>query len=162
MDAFGGFFVDEKAVRVENIFLEFLKRYSLSLDLSRPLFLSLSYASDNDPCPQIQTRSEFPRILVRSRDRGHESEGIDHDVRRFLTRHPLQRRSPESHLRGISEVITIPLFLFVTDLARILCVFSLLYSPEWSFGVFLLKIRAISEECLQAICNGAETDFHTR
>lgn len=34
MDAFGGFFVDEKAVRVENIFLEFLKRYSLSTSLS--------------------------------------------------------------------------------------------------------------------------------
>ncbi|GJM94939.1 hypothetical protein PR202_ga11626 [Eleusine coracana subsp. coracana] len=27
MEAFGGFFVDEKAARVENIFLEFLKRY---------------------------------------------------------------------------------------------------------------------------------------
>ncbi|KAJ6795651.1 DNA replication licensing factor MCM6 [Iris pallida] len=27
MDAFGGFFIDEKAVRVENIFLEFLKRF---------------------------------------------------------------------------------------------------------------------------------------
>jgi hypothetical protein len=27
MEAFGGFFVDEKAVRVENIFLEFLKRW---------------------------------------------------------------------------------------------------------------------------------------
>jgi DNA replication licensing factor MCM6 len=26
MEAFGGFFVDEKATRVENIFLEFLKR----------------------------------------------------------------------------------------------------------------------------------------
>jgi len=26
MEAFGGFFVDEKAARVENIFLEFLKR----------------------------------------------------------------------------------------------------------------------------------------
>lgn len=27
MEAFGGFFVDEKAARVENIFLEFLKRW---------------------------------------------------------------------------------------------------------------------------------------
>jgi DNA replication licensing factor MCM6 len=28
MEAFGGFFVDEKAARVENIFLEFLKRWA--------------------------------------------------------------------------------------------------------------------------------------
>jgi hypothetical protein len=27
MDAFGGYFVDEKAVLVENIFLNFLKRF---------------------------------------------------------------------------------------------------------------------------------------
>ncbi|KAK1256867.1 Protein PROLIFERA [Acorus gramineus] len=33
MDAFGGFFVDEKAVRVENIFLEFLKSFKTEPDL---------------------------------------------------------------------------------------------------------------------------------
>ena len=37
MDAFGGYFVDEKAVRVENIFLDFLKRF-LSFSLSKFLF----------------------------------------------------------------------------------------------------------------------------
>lgn len=30
MEAFGGYLVDEKAVRVENIFLEFLKRLGFS------------------------------------------------------------------------------------------------------------------------------------
>ncbi|CAN1809948.1 DNA replication licensing factor MCM6 [Linum perenne] len=34
MDAFGGYFMDEKAVQVENIFLEFLKSFSFSPDNS--------------------------------------------------------------------------------------------------------------------------------
>ncbi|XP_074556033.1 DNA replication licensing factor MCM6 isoform X2 [Curcuma longa] len=38
MDAFGGFFVDEKAVRVENIFLEFLKRFKLDANAVDPYY----------------------------------------------------------------------------------------------------------------------------
>ncbi|KAG6523591.1 hypothetical protein ZIOFF_013452 [Zingiber officinale] len=38
MDAFGGFFVDEKAVRVENIFLEFLKRFKLDTNAVDPYY----------------------------------------------------------------------------------------------------------------------------
>ncbi|XP_072979096.1 DNA replication licensing factor MCM6 [Typha angustifolia] len=38
MDAFGGFFVDEKAVRVENIFLEFLKRFKVDPNAVEPFY----------------------------------------------------------------------------------------------------------------------------
>nr|CAD1837144.1 unnamed protein product [Ananas comosus var. bracteatus] len=38
MEGFGGFFVDEKAVRVENIFLEFLKRFKLDPNAPEPLY----------------------------------------------------------------------------------------------------------------------------
>eukprot|EP00268_Persea_americana_P052479 TRINITY_DN5877_c0_g1_i1.p1 TRINITY_DN5877_c0_g1~~TRINITY_DN5877_c0_g1_i1.p1 ORF type:complete len:831 (-),score=179.28 TRINITY_DN5877_c0_g1_i1:344-2836(-) len=40
MDAFGGFFVDEKAVRVENIFLEFLKSFKLHPNSPEPFYES--------------------------------------------------------------------------------------------------------------------------
>ncbi|KAK9149950.1 hypothetical protein Syun_008259 [Stephania yunnanensis] len=40
MEAFGGFFVDEKAVRVENIFLEFLKSFRLNQNSSEPFYES--------------------------------------------------------------------------------------------------------------------------
>lgn len=155
MDAFGGFFVDEKAVRVENIFLEFLKRYSLSFSLCL-----CNCAADDGVCLQLQTPSKLSRTLLRIRDRGHESEGIDHDVRRFLARHPLQRRPPESHFRGIFEVIHNTPF-FVSNQSHLgfmhFLTFLLLNGNLGS-----VKIRALSEECLQAICNGAETDFHPR
>ncbi|KAJ8476576.1 hypothetical protein OPV22_020303 [Ensete ventricosum] len=38
MDAFGGFFVDEKAIRVENIFLEFLKRFKHDPNAVEPFY----------------------------------------------------------------------------------------------------------------------------
>ncbi|XP_047043718.1 DNA replication licensing factor MCM6 isoform X1 [Lolium rigidum] len=38
MEAFGGFFVDEKAARVENIFLEFLKRFKDAEDAAEPFY----------------------------------------------------------------------------------------------------------------------------
>ncbi|KAK1693772.1 hypothetical protein QYE76_010469 [Lolium multiflorum] len=38
MEAFGGFFVDEKAARVENIFLEFLKRFKETEDAAEPFY----------------------------------------------------------------------------------------------------------------------------
>ncbi|RLN30454.1 minichromosome maintenance protein [Panicum miliaceum] len=38
MEAFGGFFVDEKAARVENIFLEFLKRFKESDGAPEPFY----------------------------------------------------------------------------------------------------------------------------
>ncbi|XP_020112110.1 DNA replication licensing factor MCM6 [Ananas comosus] len=38
MEGFSGFFVDEKAVRVENIFLEFLKRFKLDPNATEPLY----------------------------------------------------------------------------------------------------------------------------
>ncbi|WOL02199.1 DNA replication licensing factor MCM6 [Canna indica] len=38
MDAFGGFFVDEKGIRVENIFLEFLKRFKLDPNSVEPFY----------------------------------------------------------------------------------------------------------------------------
>ncbi|KAG0495815.1 hypothetical protein HPP92_000506 [Vanilla planifolia] len=40
MDAFGGFFLDEKAVRVENIFLEFLKKFKLDPNAVDPFYES--------------------------------------------------------------------------------------------------------------------------
>ncbi|OVA01375.1 Mini-chromosome maintenance [Macleaya cordata] len=40
MDAFGGFFVDEKAVRVENIFLEFLKSFKVDQNSGEPFYVS--------------------------------------------------------------------------------------------------------------------------
>ncbi|KAF8408553.1 hypothetical protein HHK36_004616 [Tetracentron sinense] len=40
MDAFGGFFIDEKAVRVENIFLEFLKSFKLEPNSGEPFYES--------------------------------------------------------------------------------------------------------------------------
>ncbi|XP_010260836.1 PREDICTED: DNA replication licensing factor MCM6 [Nelumbo nucifera] len=40
MDAFGGFFVDEKAVRVENIFLEFLKSFKVDPNSGEPFYES--------------------------------------------------------------------------------------------------------------------------
>ncbi|MCL7030272.1 hypothetical protein MKW94_023074 [Papaver nudicaule] len=40
MDALGGYFVDEKAVRVENIFLEFLKSFKLEADAAEPYYVS--------------------------------------------------------------------------------------------------------------------------
>ncbi|KAI3919667.1 hypothetical protein MKW92_015072 [Papaver armeniacum] len=40
MDAFGGYFVDEKAVRVENIFLEFLKSFKVDTNAAEPYYVS--------------------------------------------------------------------------------------------------------------------------
>ncbi|RZC46839.1 hypothetical protein C5167_039793 [Papaver somniferum] len=40
MDAFGGYFVDEKAVRVENIFLEFLKSFKVETNAAEPYYVS--------------------------------------------------------------------------------------------------------------------------
>ncbi|KAK9152565.1 hypothetical protein Sjap_000045 [Stephania japonica] len=40
MEGFGGYFVDEKAVRVENIFLEFLKSFRLNQKSTEPLYES--------------------------------------------------------------------------------------------------------------------------
>ncbi|KAL5997624.1 MCM DNA helicase complex subunit mcm6 [Asimina triloba] len=40
MEAFGGFFVDEKAVRVENIFLEFLKSFKVDQNAVHPFYES--------------------------------------------------------------------------------------------------------------------------
>ncbi|KAI3831349.1 hypothetical protein MKX03_034135, partial [Papaver bracteatum] len=40
MDAFGGYFVDEKAVRVENIFLEFLKSFKVDANAAEPYYVS--------------------------------------------------------------------------------------------------------------------------
>lgn len=45
MEAFGGYLVDEKAVRVENIFLEFLKRFEFIFFLMLLLFTSFNYLS---------------------------------------------------------------------------------------------------------------------
>ncbi|KAI3997014.1 hypothetical protein MKX01_021290 [Papaver californicum] len=40
MDALGGYFVDEKAVRVENIFLEFLKSFKVDANAAEPYYVS--------------------------------------------------------------------------------------------------------------------------
>ncbi|KAI3856424.1 hypothetical protein MKW98_008876 [Papaver atlanticum] len=40
MDAFGGYFEDEKAVRVENIFLEFLKSFKVDTNAAEPYYVS--------------------------------------------------------------------------------------------------------------------------
>ncbi|MCL7038746.1 hypothetical protein MKW94_024557 [Papaver nudicaule] len=40
MDAHGGYFVDEKAVRVENIFLEFLKSFKIEANAAEPFYVS--------------------------------------------------------------------------------------------------------------------------
>jgi len=45
MEAFGGYLVDEKAVRVENAFLDFLKRFDIPLHLLVFIFVIINLIS---------------------------------------------------------------------------------------------------------------------
>lgn len=147
MEAFGngGYVVDEKAVRVENIFLDFLKRFffiflffSISnlisstflFNLSKSVFPSSIGAFDcvwgNFEMEMKQLQIKLERDRLRGGDRSHESHRVDHHVRRLLPRDDLQQSPPEGDLRRV------------------------------------LAVRALLEERLQEIRHGAKTHLHLR
>ena len=127
MEAYGGFLVDEKAVRVENAFLEFLKRFSFSFFTVFFFFFFVFMIMTGIPVfwylfgggvkleNQLQV-GEPERAPLRGGDRSDEGQRVQHHVHRFRPRHQIQRPSPKSHLRWIFKVFFFFFFLGLESL----------------------------------------------
>ncbi|XP_008783215.2 DNA replication licensing factor MCM6 [Phoenix dactylifera] len=105
MDAFGGFFVDEKAVRVENIFLEFLKRFKLD-----PNAMELFYESEIEAMRSKESTTmyvDFSHVMrfndVLQKAIGEEYLRFEPYLRNACKRFVMEHKSSENRPAIISD-----------------------------------------------------------